>query len=178
MQWFLVLTATVAAALGLAYLIGSLLPREHTARVDAVIPGSRADVWSAMTEPDAFPRWRPGVEEVEVLEEGPEAPIRWREEGRTGSMILEVVGRDPPGRLVVRIADPELPFGGRWIYELEPVAGGTRVRITEEGTIENPLLRFLARFVLGYEATMRDYLEGLSERMADGAEEGGATTGG
>lgn len=166
MRWFLILTAAVAALLLLALLVGMMLPEEHTARAAARVPGSPDEVWTAMTEAEAFPEWRPGVQAVEVLDRDSEGAVRWTERARAGSMTLEVVERRPGERLVLRIADPDLPFGGRWTYELEPDGAGTRVRITEDGEIYNPIFRFMARYVLGYEATMRDYLEGLERRMA------------
>ncbi|HZD05714.1 MAG TPA: hypothetical protein VE173_12380, partial [Longimicrobiales bacterium] len=63
------------------------------------------------------------------------------------------------------IADEGLPFGGTWTYVLEPDAGGTRVTLTEDGEIYNPFFRFMARFVFGYDGTMRSYLDGLEARM-------------
>lgn len=176
LQWFLVVTAAAAFFVFLAFLVGRLLPEGHVARVSARVAGSPEEVWEAMTAPEAFPRWRPGVEEVEVLERDSGEPVRWTERGTAGSMTLEVTERRPGERLVLRIADDELPFGGTWTYQLEPEGGGTRVRITEEGEIHNPFFRFLARFVLGYEATMRDYLEGLEGRMDPGGA-GGAGDG-
>lgn len=178
MKWFLIVTATVAALLALAWIVGMLLPEEHTARVGARVPGSPDDVWKAMTAPEDFPAWRPGVEEVEVLEPASDGPLRWTERTRSGSLTLEVVEREPPERLVVRIVETELPFGGSWTYELEPSDGGTRVRITEDGKVYNPIFRFVARFALGYEATMRDYLDGLAGRMAGGGEEEEGAAGG
>ena len=45
---------------------------------------------------------------------------------------------------------------------------GTRVTLTENGEIYNPVFRFMARFVFGYDGTMRTYLDGLEARMAGG----------
>jgi hypothetical protein len=80
-------------------------------------------------------------------------------------MTLEVTELDPPRRMVTRIADEGLPFGGTWTYELELAAGWTCVTLTEDGEIYNPFFRFVARFILGYDATMRTYLDGLEARM-------------
>jgi hypothetical protein len=75
---------------------------------------------------------------------------------------------EPPRLLVARIADPDLPFGGTWTYDIAPAGGGSRVTITEDGEIYNPLFRFVARFILGYEGTIASYLAALEKRFPGG----------
>jgi hypothetical protein len=77
----------------------------------------------------------------------------------------EIVEQAPPHRLVSRVADPGLPYGGTWTFELAPEGGGTRLTITERGEVHNPVFRVLARFVFGYAATMEAYLEDLAARL-------------
>lgn len=76
-----------------------------------------------------------------------------------------IVEQAPPRRLVTRVADPELPYGGTWTFELEPDGSGTRLTITERGQIHNPIFRVIARFVFGYAATMETYLDALEPRL-------------
>ena len=90
----------------------------------------------------------------------------WVEEGRSGKMTFVVEETDTPRRLVTRIADPDLPFGGVWTYDITGVSGGSRLSITEDGEIYNPIFRFVARFIMGYEGTMRSYLEALDRKFA------------
>jgi len=166
MQWFLLFTGVVAAFLLVVLVAGLFVPVAHRASVSERVEGAPEEVWKAMTDPEDFPEWRPGVYEVVMEASGPEGPERWVEKGPTGSLTLEVVEREAPVRLVLRIADGDLPFGGTWTYELEARNGGTAVTITEEGEIHNPLFRFVAHFLLGYDATMKDYLAGLERRMS------------
>ena len=81
-------------------------------------------------------------------------------------MTLVVERMEPPRLLVGRIADPGLPFGGTWTYEIVPVSDGSRLRITEDGEIYNPIFRFMARFIFGYEGTIRGYMASLQKRLA------------
>jgi hypothetical protein len=67
----------------------------------------------------------------------------------------------PNHRLVTRIVDRGLPFGGSWTYELEPSGDGTRITITENGEVYNPVFRFVSRFVMGHTATIDTYLSSL-----------------
>ncbi|NIP58040.1 MAG: SRPBCC family protein [Gemmatimonadetes bacterium] len=166
MKWFFVFTAAVAGLIAIALVVGWLLPESHVATVVATLEGPPDEVWSTINDAAAFPEWRPGVESVEIGSRGPDGPTRWVERSGTGALPLRVEEREPPERLVLRIDSEDLPFGGTWTYELEADGHGTRVTITERGEIYNPFFRFVARFFLGYEATMRDYLEGLESRMA------------
>jgi uncharacterized protein YndB with AHSA1/START domain len=89
----------------------------------------------------------------------------WAEHGSNGRITLAVEKSEPPRLLVLRIADPDLPFGGTWTYEVAPASGGSTLTITERGEIYNPIFRAMARFVFGYEATMAAYLDALEKRV-------------
>jgi hypothetical protein len=69
--------------------------------------------------------------------------------------------------LVVRIADPKLPFGGTWTYEIAPIPKGSSLRIREDGEVYNPLFRFLSRFVFGHSATIDAYLKSLAKKFGE-----------
>ena len=72
---------------------------------------------------------------------------------------------DAPRVLVTRIAEAGLPFGGTWTYDISPEAAGARLTITENGEIYNTFFRFMARFILGYQGTMRSYMTALEKRL-------------
>ncbi|PYP70520.1 MAG: hypothetical protein DMD41_14750, partial [Gemmatimonadetes bacterium] len=80
---------------------------------------------------------------------------------------LETIAAVPPRRLVRRIADPKLPFGGTWTWEITAAPGGSTLTITEDGEIYNPIFRFVARFILGYTGTMESYLKALAARLGE-----------
>src|SRR5262249_3112657 len=78
---------------------------------------------------------------------------------------------EPPRRLIARIADENLAFGGSWEYRVEP-AGATASTITiiERGSVYNPIFRFVSRFLMGHTATIDAYLRALGRKF------GGETT--
>lgn len=168
MPWALGALGVVAVLIALAVAVGALLPVAHTATTDRVVRGPPEAVWAVMTDVESFPSWRPGLKRVERLEPVDGLPV-WREHASTGSMTLQVTELEPGRRMVARIADEGLPFGGTWTYELEAAGGGTRIGITEDGEVYNPFFRFVSRFIIGYEGTMNAYLDGLERRMARGA---------
>lgn len=64
-----------------------------------------------------------------------------------------------------RRADPSLPFGGRWTYELRAAPAGTTLRITEDGEVYNPLFRFMWKFIFTHHRTIDVYLRDLAARV-------------
>ena len=79
-------------------------------------------------------------------------------------MVVE--SAEPPKRMVARIVDQDLPFGGRWEYDIVPDGpDASRVTITERGWVSNPIFRFVSRFVMGHTATLDAYLRALGKHF-------------
>lgn len=153
--------AVIVAAVLAAYLAGSLLPREHTASANRTISAPPDQVFEIITGFADTPSWRTGVKSVRVEADG----SRYVEESSHGTIPYRVIERIPNARIVTEIDSADLPFGGRWIFELEQQPEGTRVSITENGFVGPPLFRLLSRFVFGHETTMRQYLDDLEKRV-------------
>jgi uncharacterized protein YndB with AHSA1/START domain len=165
MKWVLVGIIVVALALALAAFIGSRLAQSHRASVAKTFSVPPDVIWAAITEVEAFPSWRSGVKRIERLPDRNGFPV-WIEEGRSGKMTLAIERMERPRILIGRIADPNLPFGGTWTYEIAADGDGSRLTITENGEIYNPMFRFMARFIFGYEGTIRSYMSSLEKRLA------------
>ena len=146
--------------------VGAVLPAEHVASAEARYEQPPEVVWQTINEYRAFPNWRSGVDRVEerTFADGAKG---WVEYGSNGALPMAIEESAPPWRLVLRIASDELPFGGSWTYELERDGDGTRLKITENGTISNLLFRFMARFVFGYTATLETYLIDLGAEFGE-----------
>ncbi len=158
------LTLGGLAALLLAVVaFGYALPVAHVATRDAVLQAPPERVFAFLTGVEAFPGWRSDVREVEVTGRTPH--LQWRERGSDGTIAFEVQESEPPRRLVTRIADKTLPFGGAWTFTLQPANGGTKLTITENGEVYNPLFRVMSRFVFGHTATIDRYLGDLQKQL-------------
>jgi hypothetical protein len=164
----LLLAAVVGLAL-VALLVGALLPRTHLATRAASYSRAPSDVYAVIRDFASMQSWRPDVRRVEILPPRAGHPC-FREASRNGTVTYLVLEDQAPGRIVTRIADESLPFGGTWTYEISREPGGCRVRITERGEIRNALFRFVARFILGYTATMESYLRDLGTRLGESVE--------
>lgn len=168
MKIALVVLLVLVVLVVLLLLVGLLVPRNHVASRSAVFDAPPDRVWAVLVDTGRAPEWRTGLESVEAL-----PPLdgkrRYRETSGFGAITYVVEEERPPERLVGRIADEGLGYGGSWTWELSREAGGTRVTITERGFITNPLFRTLARFVFGYEKTIETYLGDLGRRLGPAA---------
>jgi uncharacterized protein YndB with AHSA1/START domain len=155
------LSVVIVLAICTAIFMGSRLPVEHTASVADTIPASQQKVWGLITDPAAMPKWRTGLKAVTLLPPENGAPC-WAEMQSSMVMPLCADVRVEPARQVVRIADPKLPFGGTWTYELEPAGeSATKVTITERGTTGPAMWRFVGHYVMGEDGSIKQYLSDL-----------------
>ena len=148
------------------WIVGMLLPVPHVCARSAVFRQPPDAVWALIGDPQGYPAWRKDVRAVEMLPPV-EGRKRWRETGGERPLTFEVVSAEPPKRLVTRIADTGLPFGGGWTFDLVPDGQGCRLSIRENGEIYNPLFRFMARFVIGYHRTLEAYLRAVGAKFGE-----------
>ena len=110
--------------------IGYLLPQDHIATGSAEYTINPEDIWQYITQ-----------------------------KKNTDGVTYETVESIPLKKFVTRIADKDLPFGGTWTYEIEATPKGSRLTITENGEVYNPLFRFISRFIIGHQRTIEKYLK-------------------
>ena len=166
MKWVLIILGILVGLVALMWIIGSLLPKEHVASRMARYQQPPEKIWEAITNAEAMPAWRKDVKSVKRLPDQDGKPA-WVETLGMGEMPLQVIVWEPPRKLVMRIADPKLPFGGTWTYEIAPADGGTTLRITENGEVYPALFRFMSRFIFGYTATIESYLKALGTKFGE-----------
>jgi uncharacterized protein YndB with AHSA1/START domain len=164
MRVVVLLLALVVGMGLLVVIIGYLLPVRHEATVSATIPAAPEAVWAVLTDPASYPKWRGDVTSVDVLPTD-SGHVAWREQGRNGAIAFVVEEAERPARLVTRITDKSLPFGGSWEYLVTGEGAGSRVQITEHGEVYNPVFRFVSRFIMGHSATVSAYLKALAARF-------------
>lgn len=165
MKWVLIVVAVLVGLPLVMILVGTTLPREHVARVSIVLRQPPESVWAVVRDLGAVPQWWRDVRSTERVS-GPDGRERWRQVSGSGAMTIVVAAEEPPRRLVGQIeSSPGAPFGGSWIYEIAPEGDGSRVTVTEQGWVANPLFRFLSRFVFGHYRTLESYLRALGRKF-------------
>jgi hypothetical protein len=166
MKILLLLLLGLVALVVLVALVGALLPRDHVATRAAVFRQTPAVLFATIRDFAAQPGWRTDIKSIELLPPDHGA-VSFRETSRQGAVTYRIVEELSGEKLVLEIADEALPYGGRWIFALRPVASGTELRITENGFVKNVIFRCLARFVFGYTATMESYLRDLGKKFGE-----------
>ena len=166
MRWFLAALGILGGGVALAAGVGALLPRAHVASRTLRVRRTPAEVWALITDVERFPSWRSGVTHVDRLPDRDGRPA-WVEHGSSGDIPLETVDAQPPERLVLRIADATLPFGGTWTYLVTFTPDGSTLTITEDGWVSNVLFRVMSRFVFGHHATIDLYLKNVAAKLGE-----------
>ena len=155
MKWIIYAGLAVIVIPAVAVLIGAALPKAHVARRGIQLAASPNEVFALIAGPSD---WR-GLKYEPLTE----SPLTWRETDSSGDAITyDRVETVAPKRIVNRIADPTLPFGGSWTYEIAPSGNGTELTITENGEVYNPFFRFVSRFIMGHTATIEKYQRDLT----------------
>jgi hypothetical protein len=168
MSWLSILGLLLAFLLA-ATLIGMRLPKTHAAASRIRLPVPREPLWEILTNFTDHPRWRPGLERVEM---GPKLnghPTWYEFCGRDLRVQFEVAVSEPPNLMVTRLVGEKLPLSGTWRYELVADGDGTVLTVTESERIYSPLWRFIARYLLSYHAAMDVFLIALARHLGTDA---------
>ena len=145
--------------------IGYTLPVKHTATGEASFKATPETLFALITNVEAFPTWRSDLKSADRVA-STDGKQRFREVSSDGTIIYVLESVEPGRRMVTRIDDKTLPFGGTWTYELTPGPGGrTSLRITEDGEVYNPVFRFVSRFMMGHDSTIRKYLAAVGRQV-------------
>ncbi len=156
----------IASLLAVVYGVGLSLPQDHVAAVRAEFSATPEEIFATIADYRSYPEWRPSVERIEELPARDGNPA-WVVIEATGPLPMELTESEPPIRLVTTILSEGMPFGGRWIYEIEPAATGTTVTITEEAEVYSPLFRFVSRYLMGHHATASLFLSDLGAHLGE-----------
>ncbi len=165
MRFALIGAGVVILLVAIVVAVGYSLPVKHRAEASATFKATPDALFALITNVEAFPGWRSGLKSVELLPPT-DGRKRFRERSADGAIAYVVESAEPGRRLVTRIDDKSLPFGGTWTYELTPAPeGGTTLRITEDGEVYNPVFRFVSRFFMGYDRTIKTYLADVAKKL-------------
>jgi hypothetical protein len=141
MKWMVIAGIVLIAAIAIVVAIGYWLPVKHVATRSTRLRHTPEQVWAAIVPPQRT----------------------WKE----SNVAYEEVEALPPRRLVTRIADRNLPYGGTWTYQIAPEDDGCSLIITEDGEVYNPFFRFVSRFIMGHTATLDAYLKGVKAKLGE-----------
>ena len=169
MKLLLWILGALALAVGLVAGIGAILPLRHHAARRARFKVAPDALYAVLAGP---PDWRTGVKSFGALPDADGRPRWWEEDTHRQKITFELVEARPAERLKVKIAEPGLPFGGAWTFDIVPLpaGAGSQLTIAEDGEIYNPIFRFMARFVFGYHRSLEQYLHDLGAKFGQPVE--------
>jgi hypothetical protein len=164
LKWTLIVVIALVGLAAILALIGMMLPKGHRASRTATLAAAPPIVFGVITDFARAPEWRRDISRIEIVPDDGHGRVV-REHGRQGVVPYRVEVFEPTSRLVMRIDDSSLPYGGSWTYELRPDGAGTAITITEDGEVYNPIFRFVHKMFLSPYASMDGYLEDLRARV-------------
>lgn len=165
MKVLLIMGGGLVVLVALMAVVGAMLPRDHHVTRKARYHVAPAALYAVLAGP---PDWRTGVKSYGELPDRDGRRQWWEEDSHRQKIAYEIVEAIPPERLVTRIAQPGLPFGGGWTFEIATLpGGGAELRVREDGEIYNVIFRFLARFVFGYTGSIETYLHDLGVKFGE-----------
>jgi hypothetical protein len=167
LKWTALIVVALIVLVALVALIGTFLPKGHRVSRTVVYSAPPESVYAAITDFAKFPEWRSGIKTVDIISNG-EGGTRFREDGPHGTITYKVEERRPGSRLVTRIDDPSLPFGGKWTLDVRAVPGGSELTITEDGEVYNPIFRVMSKLVFSPYDTIDTYQADLGKRLTRG----------
>lgn len=163
MRYVIIVTGVLVTAVLVVVIVGAMLPVKHRVSRETTYRATPAQLFALIRNVNDYPSWQPTVTKVEVLPDENGKP-RARETNGGMAILYEFDEIVPDRRIVSRIADPKLPFGGSWTYELNPRGDATTLRITENGEVYNVVYRFASRFIMGQSSTIEKYLKAVGTR--------------
>lgn len=162
MKWLLIIAGLLVGLVVLVLIVGALRPASHVASVTYRVAAAPDSVFTVISDIEAQPQWAPEITRVERLPDNAGRPA-YRENFGGFEAMTVITERDEGRRLVKEIL-PTGPFYGTWTWELEPDGAGSKLTITERGTIGNPFFRGMMVFH-DNQKTMRRYVAALGRRL-------------
>jgi Polyketide cyclase / dehydrase and lipid transport len=166
MRRILIIIGILGGVVALAWIAGSLLPREHVATSRVTLSQPPDTVWAVVRDLGALKGTWSDLAEARRFVDSAGREV-WDERVSGFEMRLIVEESTPPSRLVTRIdSAPDAVFGGRWVYEITPAGGGTTVSVTEDGWVGNPLFRLMSKLG-GQHKSLDGYLTALAKHFGE-----------
>ena len=125
MRWLLWGVFGLALLVALVVIIGWRLPKGHTASRTARVRTTARRCVSAADGCRPLSDLAAGCEDTDAPPHHDRRPA-WIEESGGMKIPLYFERMERPSLLVTRIADPQLPFGGTWMYRIVPAPGRVR----------------------------------------------------
>lgn len=167
MRFLTKLAVLAAVVLGVVWLYGRSLPREHRVSSSITITASPDSVYAVIRDLARTPSWWSDVNSMKPITG--KRRESWEQQMKlSGAMQVEVTSEQPGSRLVMTVLnDDQKDWGGKWTYDVMRTGVGTEVKMTEDGWVEAPLYRVLMKVRGGPNRTIDSYLKSLAAHFGE-----------
>jgi len=163
--WFSPADGPDARAGAALAVFGAFLPEDHIVSRTVTLAAPPERVFAAISNGDGFVTWRSGLKSVEKLPDDGKG-MRFMEKSSDSDILFRVELFEPKTRMVTRIVDTGLPFGGSWSYDLRPNGPNADLTITEAGEVYNVFFRTMQKLFFSPTATIEKYQDDLAKFLA------------
>lgn len=144
MRWIVIIVAALVLIVGFIYLLGFLLRIKHQAMVESQLQIPPENLWKILTSPADYKGWRKEIKELKVIDDR-----HWSElNAHNDTINYRADWVEQNRKLSTVILNENLPYGGRWEFEITKTDTGSHLRITENGEVYNPIFRFMSKLYL------------------------------
>lgn len=159
------LVATPVLTVVLLASVGQLLPRHQGASLTRIFPEAPEVLWQLITDLDEQPTWRRGLTRVERLpDQG--GRTAWLEFHGREAEAVRVADARAPLRLVTERVGEDAGGEASWEWELAPVEEGSRLTLTRQVVVHQPLARAVGFVFQAPRREVERALADLSARVA------------
>ncbi len=168
MKWIVRILVLVIVFIGIAFAIGYALPSHTTHTRTIAIKQMPEAVFALLADVQGMPKWNRHMEKVEML-----PPVDGREATRQtfqGNMVMTIITTEsvPPSHLVRTMGDASGPFSGSWTYDISPTSDSSKIALTEQSDVKNPIARLMMR-IFGPTKYVDDHLSDLAQHFGETA---------
>jgi hypothetical protein len=162
MKWIFISLGILIVLIAIVYLIGLLMNVKHEATIQREFKKIGMDeILSVIKDYKGYANWWSGIKELTI-----DSVNHWTEKNSHGDKVsyrLEM--GDEKGKLITRILNKDLAYGGFWEFTFTSIDDGCSIKIVENGEVYNPLFRFMAKYIFGHETTLKNYMNDLEIKL-------------
>ncbi len=140
-KWILYPIVGLLGILAIAYLVGLTRNPELHTEVSIEIARPPEAIYPLIADPNQIPKYYPGVEKVEILQQN---PLRFRLTTKEGTGGMEITTAEAPRHIVSKSIDQPLGVSGVWDTTIIPTSTGSRIEHKSIVQLRNPLMRSFA----------------------------------
>ena len=146
--------------------IGKGLDPKHVVTASLHVNRTPAEVFTLVSNLEAWPSWCRNVQKVEKLpdRDGHQTVRMFMGRNR---MVLKVSVTHAPSRFAIVIDDESKFFAGEWDYHLNSEVNGTRLKLTEHGSVRPAFPRFLLKYVVDPSKYLKSHLCDVAKHFGE-----------